>query len=63
MNANEQALARPGVDIRPSGWFVRRALIGLLILTLSIAGAAVLLYSSIDQAHDEARQTTEAGNN
>lgn len=60
MSIQDQALPRPAYAIRTAGWFIRRAVIGLLILTLSIAGSAALLYASIDQSQDQARHLADS---
>ena len=56
MSTQSHAIAHP---VRSSGWFIRRALIGLFILTISIAGSAALLYASIDQSQDQAQRAAE----
>ena len=40
---------RPEAHLRPGIWFVRRALIGIVALTVFVAGGAMLLHASIDQ--------------
>lgn len=59
MSIHDQAIATAAYSPHSSRWFIRRAIIGLLILTVSIVGSAALLYASIDQSQDQARQTSD----
>jgi len=43
------------------GWALRRALLGLLILFVSVAGAACLLYASIDPEEESFPGATAPG--
>jgi len=43
------------------GWAVKRTLLAILILTVSIAGAACLLYASIDPLLETAPAATSPG--
>lgn len=43
---------RAGQTSRDLGWALRRALLGLVILVVVIAGSALLLYSSIDPVQE-----------
>jgi hypothetical protein len=42
------------LNVPTLGWALRRALLALLILTITIAGAAWLLYASIDPNEEAA---------
>jgi hypothetical protein len=42
------ALARPAAELRPASWFVRRALFGVLALSVFMLGGAWLLHASIE---------------
>jgi hypothetical protein len=43
------------VRVPTLGWALRRTLLAIFILTVSVAGAACLLYASIDPEEDEAQ--------
>ena len=46
------APVRPAAELRSAGWLLRRALIGIVALTIFVISGAWLLYASID--NDEA---------
>ena len=50
VSSAEDAQAVHGVSMRPVtlGWFLKRALIGIFILIVSMGGLAWLTYASID---------------
>jgi len=50
--AGAPAAARAASTRASLGWALRRALLGIAILTVVVAGAAWLLYSSIDPVQE-----------
>ena len=39
---------RPAAEIKSALWFVRRALLGIVVLSVFVLGSACLLYAGID---------------
>ncbi|HRK17565.1 MAG TPA: hypothetical protein PK970_01300 [Hyphomicrobiaceae bacterium] len=51
---------RPAAHLRSVGWFVRRAMIGILALTIFVTGGAWLLHASIEPEQNTAVTITTA---
>ena len=52
------APVRPAAELRSAGWLLRRALIGIVALTIFVISGAWLLYASID--NDEASASEQS---